>query len=190
MGPIEELKNEHRAVETMLKVIEVVAARYARGRGINTRDFNAILEFLIVFLDRCHHGKEEDFLFPALESAGVTRAQSPIGDLLQEHEQARHLVEELRDAAGNFISGYKTAANRIENAGIAYVTLLNRHIEKEENDLFPMAADMLGPDKQAELSAAFEQIEEELIGPGKHEEFHQLLHRLEQTYTSQGKSGA
>ena len=49
--------------------------------------------------------------------------------------------------------------------------------------LFPMALYMLGTDKQAELSEAFEKLEEDRIGPGKHEEFHQLLHRLKQVYT-------
>jgi len=45
-----------------------------------------------------------------------------------------------------------------------------------------MALDMLGMDKQAELSEAFEKLAQDRIGPGKHEEFHELLHRLETFY--------
>lgn len=184
MGPIAELKEEHRGVETMLRIIEVVSKRYADGHEVDTRDFDAILEFLTVFVDRCHHGKEEDFLFPALEAAGVTRDQGPIGVLLQEHEQGRQLVTELKQAAKNFISRDDSAAKSLEQAGQEYVALLTQHIKKEENVLFPLAEKRLKPEKQNELSNAFEQLEKERIGPGKHEAYHDLLHRLKQTYTS------
>jgi hemerythrin-like domain-containing protein len=36
------------------------------------------LVFLKEFADRCHHGKEEDFLFPALEKAGIKKEGGPI----------------------------------------------------------------------------------------------------------------
>ena len=183
MEPIEELKNEHRGVETMLRVIEAVSKRYGGGHEVNARDFDAILEFLTVFVDRCHHGKEEDFLFPALESAGVRRDQGPIGVLLHEHEQGRQLVAGLRDAAKGFTPGDKKAGKTIEKIALDYVDLLGSHIEKEDSVLFPMAINMLGTDKQAELSEAFANLEEDRIGSGKHEEFHQLLHRLQQVYT-------
>ncbi|MDY6823646.1 MAG: hemerythrin domain-containing protein [Thermodesulfobacteriota bacterium] len=184
MDPIADLKNEHRGVETMLRIVEAVSAECAHGREIKSGDLDAILEFLTVFVDRCHHGKEEDFLFPALEAAGVPPDQDPIGVLLREHEQGRQLVAELREAAKKFMSGDKAAGKKIEKTALDYVALLTRHIEKEEGVLFPIAADMLPPDKQVELSEAFERLEEERIGVGKHEEFHQLLRRLGQTYPS------
>lgn len=184
MEAITELEKEHRGIEVMLRIIDAVSTRPARGQEINSEDFNAILEFLSVFVDRCHHGKEEDFLFPALESAGVQRDQGPIGILLQEHEQGRQLVAELRNGIKNLLSGDKSAAQKIEKAGRDYVALLTSHIDKEENVLFPMAASLLGPDKHEELFESFEQLEKERIGPGKHEAFHELLHRLEQTYVS------
>ncbi len=184
MNPIEELKNEHRGVETMLRVIEVITAKIAGGHGFDTKSFDAILEFLTVFVDRCHHGKEEELLFPALESIGMPHEHGLIGVLLHEYEQGRRLVAGFRDAAKKIASGDSAAGKTIEKTALDYVALMDRHIEKEEDVLFPMAFDMLGMDKQEELQKAFEQLEEDRIGPGKHEEFHQLLHRLEQVYIS------
>jgi hemerythrin-like domain-containing protein len=63
--------------------------------------------------------------------------------------------------------------------------LLSQHIQKEEDALFPMAERMLGPEKQAELSKGFQQLEEERIGQGKHEEFHDQLHRLKKLYSNE-----
>jgi hemerythrin-like domain-containing protein len=36
-----------------------------------------MMEFLSVFADTCHHGKEEDFLFPGLEAAGIPNEGGP-----------------------------------------------------------------------------------------------------------------
>jgi len=41
---------------------------------------------------------------------------------------------------------------------------------------------MLSEMTQRELHEAFEKIEEERIGAGKHEAFHKLLHTLHDTY--------
>jgi hemerythrin-like domain-containing protein len=63
-----------------------------------------------------------------------------------------------------------------------YVALLTQHIEKENNVLFAMADAKLDTAKDNELFEAFEQLEKERIGPGKHEAFHALLNRLEHEY--------
>jgi hemerythrin-like domain-containing protein len=182
MDPIADLRNEHRGVETMLGIIEKLTAQLAKTQNINTNDLDSILEFLTVFVDQCHHGKEEKFLFPALEASGMPRDQGPIGVMLQEHEQGRQLVAELRQAADKLVSGDSKAGKTIENKGMEYVDLLYRHIEKEESVLFHMADDLLSPGKKHELWDAFEKLEKERIGPGRHEAFHQLLERLDQTY--------
>jgi len=137
---------------------------------------------LSVFVDKCHHAKEEEFLFPALEAAGVPREGGPIGVLMDEHEQGRRLVTRLKKAVINYTSGDKTATANVQVIVAEYVALLTQHIEKETNVLFAMADAKLDTSKDNELFEAFEQLEEERIGPGKHEEFHELLHRLEHQY--------
>jgi len=64
-----------------------------------------------------------------------------------------------------------------ENAG-GYIQLLEQHIDKEDNILYMMADAHLSRKKQKELLEGFERIEEEKIGKGKHEEFHEVLHHL------------
>jgi hemerythrin-like domain-containing protein len=62
------------------------------------------------------------------------------------------------------------------------IRLLDEHISKEDNVLFPLAEKHLSDRKQAELYEGFEKIEVEKIGPGKHDEFHKLLDHLENAY--------
>jgi hemerythrin-like domain-containing protein len=102
--------------------------------------------------------------------------------MLNEHEQGRKLVAKLKNAVTSYISGDKTATANIQTVVDEYVALLTQHIEKENNVLFAMADVKLNSTKDTELFEAFEQLEKERIGSGKHEEFHELLHRLEHEY--------
>ena len=55
-------------------------------------------EFFRLFADQCHHGKEEELLFPLLEQKGIPRTGGPIGVTLHEHEEGRALVRQMGDA--------------------------------------------------------------------------------------------
>jgi len=63
-----------------------------------------------------------------------------------------------------------------------YTELLLTHIDKEDNVLYPIAEARLTAETQAALSAAFERIEEERVGHGRHEAFHALMDRLSVDY--------
>jgi hemerythrin-like domain-containing protein len=63
-----------------------------------------------------------------------------------------------------------------------YIALLDFHIEKENNVLFPMAIKHLPENMLVEMKNEFDKIESEKIGVGKHEDFHQMLHALERIY--------
>ena len=63
-----------------------------------------------------------------------------------------------------------------------YVSLLNQHIFKENNVLFPMAEQVLSVNDGDKLYDNFEKLEVERIGIGKHEEFHALMDKLSDKY--------
>jgi len=187
MEAIEELGKEHRAIGLMLRVLEAVSARIQRGERVAITDLDAMVEFLSVFADQCHHGKEEDFLFPALETAGIPRQGGPIGVMLDEHAQGRALIARLREAIGGIESGKAAASAEFASAAGDYVALLRRHIDKGNNVLFAMAEARLSPIQDGELCQAFEKLELDRIGPGKHEEFHALLDRFRQQYLANSR---
>ena len=132
-------------------------------------------------MDKCHHGKEEDLLFPAMEQAGIPR-QGPIGVMLAEHEKGRGYVKAINTALEKFKAGDKSAAAAITDNAEGYIDLMLGHIDKEDNILYPMGDQRFSKEKDEELFEGFEKIEEERIGVGKHEEFHKLLHNLKEIY--------
>lgn len=182
MTPTEQLKEEHGGVKVMLRIIGKICERMESGKPVPVQHLEQILEFLKVFVDTCHHGKEEEHLFPALEAAGFPRDDGPVGQMLREHEQGREFVRGMGAAVKAYAGGATTGtADFISNAR-GYTQLLLTHIEKEDTVLYPIADARLTAETQAALAVAFERVEEERVGHGRHEAFHALMDRLSGEY--------
>jgi len=183
MDPIEELKTEHEAVRLTLKILNRIRLEIEEtGRVAEPAHLEQLFDFFSVFVDKCHHGKEEDLLFPALEALGVSRQGGPIGVMLNEHQQGREHVVRMREALAHYMAGRAAEASTLAEHAEAYINLLNQHIDKENGVLFPIASRHLPSEKLAELKRGFDQIETDRIGSGKHEAFHRMLDKLEDAY--------
>lgn len=182
MQATRELRREHEGIQHVLHVLEALGVHYGHGKALPPEDVAGVLDFLTTFVDQCHHAKEEEFLFPALEALGVAREAGPIGALLAEHEQGRRLVANLKKGIARYDAEDKTAAVSIQHTIDDYVSLLSDHIHKENSVLFPMADSKLDPAQDNELFEAFARLERERIGRGRHEAFHALLKRLGDAY--------
>ena len=183
MNAIEDLISEHEAVRLALQILNKMDVEIEESGTITRpKHLEQLLEFLAVFVDKCHHSKEEELLFPALESVGVGRENGPIGVMLIEHQQGREHVAGMKKALSQFANHNEDAAEKISRHIKAYISLLHRHIEKENEVLFPMAVQHLSENKLAALKNGFDQIEAERIGEGKHEAFHEMLDTLQDIY--------
>jgi hemerythrin-like domain-containing protein len=94
----------------------------------------------------------------------------------------REYVQKMKAAFSQFKTGTVPAAVDFTRSARDYISLLDQHIDKENNVLFPMAEKQLSEAKLTELSKGFERIEEQKIGVGKHEEFHKMIDQLESAY--------
>ena len=174
----EILRKEHDAILRMLEVTEQVAEQLDRGEQVAPETLDGLLEFFRLFADQCHHGKEEELLFPALEKKGMPREAGPIEVMLIEHDHGRSLVQQMAQEGAAYAAGTAGAVGRWSSAARGYVQLLREHIYKENNILFVMAERMLTGTEQQELVAAFERVEEEKMGVGTHERLHKLMDKL------------
>jgi len=181
MKATQQLKDEHEGVKVMLNILGHVGQQLDAFGSLNKEHFEGILEFLKVFVDKCHHGKEEKLLFPALVAVGISK-DGPIAVMLHEHEVGRKFIKAISEAFARYTTGDMSSSNDIVQNTQGYISLLRDHIEKENNVLFVMADNFLSEERQNELFEGFERIEVEEIGVGKHEEFHGLLQRLSKIY--------
>ncbi len=184
MTPTELLKQEHRSIEEMLKVMEAVCKKLESGEQVSLDDLNNIVEFIKVFADTCHHGKEEDLLFTAMIDAGIPKEGGPVAVMLMEHDMGRNFVKGLSQATEDYGKGNtESSAQIIENAR-NYASLLSNHIFKEDNILYPMADTHLSDEKQNELLKEFDVVQNEKIGADKHTELLDTLNELKEKYLS------
>jgi hemerythrin-like domain-containing protein len=179
---IEQLKKEHAAIERMLVILETVCGKLQKGEAVEPAHLGQIVDFFRGFADECHHAKEEAVLFPALEKVGIPREGGPVGVMLDEHQQMRGYLRAVAQAVERLRAGEVGAAGEMVRYAGNYTIVLRRHIDKENSMLFRMAEMRLGQAREQQLAEQFEAVETEKIGPGKHEELHALLDRLEGIY--------
>ncbi len=182
MKATEQLMEEHEGIKLMLSIFESFNKKALNGEEINLEHLESMIDFIKTFADKCHHGKEEEILFPAMIDAGMSKEAGPVAVMLMEHDQGRAFVKGLSESFNIYKGGDKTALKGIVDNSTGYIHLLRNHIDKENNILFRMADQIIDPSLHDSIFEAFERIEIEKIGAGKHDEYHKLLHELKSIY--------
>ena len=175
MKATQVLRDEHEGILAMLAVVEAAAYRLRDGKSVPPDLMTNAVGFFRNFADKCHHGKEEKELFPALVERGVANEGGPVGVMLEEHDQGRAFVRGMKDAVDRYAAGDTTAVSALVSNTLGYVKLLREHIDKENGVLFPMADGVLNENEQGTLYDAFERIEAEEMGAGVHERYHAMI---------------
>jgi hemerythrin-like domain-containing protein len=143
--PIDTLMAEHRIIEKVLDALELAAER-----KMPVSFYERALDFCVAFADKCHHGKEEERLFPVLETHGIPREMGPIGVMCDEHVLGRGHIARMRE---QLRLGRRDALCK---ESLAYVALLRDHIRKEDEVLFQMARQVMPRDEVQRLAGAFQ----------------------------------
>jgi hemerythrin-like domain-containing protein len=182
MKATQQLKDDHESILTILSAMEKINLNTRNGKELDIMHYEKLIEFIKVFADKGHHGKEEDLLFPAMEKKGFAHDNGPIGVMLNEHQIGRSHIKALSEALSEYKSGNKKAIETIISHSGDYINLLKHHIDKENNILFTMADKAISELEQEKLSEAFKKIEEERIGLAKQTEFINLVNEMRLTY--------
>jgi hemerythrin-like domain-containing protein len=164
--PTDILRHEHKVILMVLAAARREADSIGRTGKVDAGRVGKMVEFFRNFADRCHHGKEETLLFAKMEQRGVPREGGPIGMMLMEHDAGRQHVRALAAALPGAERGDRTAATAVREHLLAYADLLEQHIEKEDDCLYPMADNVLTTADQQELAAGFARVETEEMGEG------------------------
>ena len=177
-GPIKMLMHEHEIILKVVKALEHVADAMKRGRKIDAELLREAVQFMREFADHLHHSKEEDHLFPALQRKSVPEHGGPIGVMKDEHEEARTLVAFFEETVEAYAEQGKGAAEAVCAAIYNIAAIYPDHIWKEDNVLYPLAAEVFTSEELNELLHQFEDVEAE-IGTAAHQHFATFADRLE-----------
>ena len=137
----------------MLAILDNVSTKLATEGSLDKSHLEGMLEFFSVFVDKCHHGKEEDLLFPAYEAVGIPNKNGPIGAMLAEHAEGRGYIKNMTKAFKGFKKDKNFSGTRIVEYAGKYIALLKQHIDKEDTVLYPMGDARMTEEKNKELGA-------------------------------------
>lgn len=172
------LRSEHRVIEQVLDCLVKLVDRGESSGAFDWRSAEQVVDFMRNFADGCHHAKEEEQLFPALDQRGLSPDLGPTAVMREEHAQGRRHIKAIADAVAHGLRGDYSHANEFATHARAYIELLRQHIQKEDHCLFPMAERLLSEADHEELVGAFGRVESAPQRAGCHDNFLQLADRL------------
>lgn len=178
MKATDVLKHEHKIILLVLEGAEREAQAIKDTGQVNIGKIDKILDFCRVFIDECHHGKEEEYLFPKMTERGLESGRGPIAVMMQEHAAGRQRVKSITETLAQARKGDPGGLAALSVNLSAYADHLQAHIDKENNVLFPMADRLFTAADQQTLTQAFDKHEAEEMGAGVHEKYHQMAHEL------------
>lgn len=165
MQPIAPLMMEHRLIERMVTLMRQDLERI-RANILVDPEFafvdpvfiDTAVDFLHIYADRCHHGKEEEILFAELANKDLAPDLKKIMDgLTEEHVRARDYTRELVKAKENYLRQEPEAVNQILFYLDKLTAMYPKHIMTEDQHFFiPCMEYLTASEKDAMLEKMWE----------------------------------
>jgi hemerythrin-like domain-containing protein len=167
---------EHRLIERMLSVVRNTLSEIEAKHKVDPVFVDTAVDFIRVYADRTHHGKEEDILFRELKNKQLTAEDRKImEDLIEEHVFGRQTTKELVEANTRYRNGDETALTDIVANLQTLTEFYPRHIEKEDKVFFPSSRTYFTDEEDQAMLAAFREFDRKMI----HEKYETLVDKFE-----------
>ncbi len=180
--PTHFLRHEHRVIEQGLRALEGLCSRLKLGEQIPHDAIARALDFIRVYADQLHHGKEEDYLFPALRRSGMQFEEGSLEFLSREHDTERQLLAALGVEFEAYRNGNADALHLFIGTAGEYINHLIGHMRREDAILFRLVEEILDDADKDSLSHNFSQANASL-GEGAVEFYEQTATELENAWS-------
>jgi len=167
---------EHRLIERMLLVIKDVLAKIESTHKVDPVFVDIAVDFIRIYADRTHHGKEEDILFRDLKKkplSGVDRRV--MNELGEDHIFGRQTTKALVAANTRYRNGDETALADIAENLKTLTEFYPKHIVKEDKVFFPASRAYFTDEEDRAMLTEFWEFDRRLI----HEKYMSLVEGLE-----------
>ncbi len=180
MKSTKDLKEEHESIAVFLNILEAILSMMQSEKQASLVDLQWLFEFNRDYVLKCHNGKEEYVLFPALE--GIEIPREFINPLIEEHEIAWRISKTMRGLIQDCIEGKRDAEYDVIDLGRSYINLMREHMDREETILYPFIDEYISMDVDEYLDLRFNIFMEERIGIGRYLDLEEMLQYLKTFY--------
>lgn len=166
---------EHRVIEQVIGAMKHQLERIRCGADVEVHTIDECVDFLRVYADRTHHGKEEDILFRWLGSRPLTLDHRVLlEELMDEHAVARQATTDLAEAGRLHRHGDASSLTALSTGLTTLVELYPVHIAKEDEVFFPLVRGYVNGDEEEALLGEFREFDRQMI----HEKYRSLARSL------------
>ena len=156
MSATDELLRDHVIIRRLQAVIEKCYTRLYEGKDVPFADLVKISDLIEQFVDRFHHGKEENGYFPETESRDGYSDE--IRKFVIEHEFGRRIAKRIGIYLEDMMRGVE-AREPLARYLKTYSVFILDHTSKEDrffNDVKASAS--LSPPEEKELTSLFDRM--------------------------------
>ncbi len=179
MNITQALISEHVLILKGLESLRIARDKIEQNQHPPKLFFQKAVSFFRNYADKYHHYKEEFLMFGFLAQKMKGQLDLEIGSLRHQHEIGRQFLTRLeRSINGYEIKNEIAITSLLENLA-SFISVLSRHIHREDNLFFPMVEHELSVDERATLLKQFKIEEEKLSTKNSIENNLELLKEIE-----------
>jgi hemerythrin-like domain-containing protein len=150
MEIIEDLRQEHRNIEKLLRVLERELSVFDRGDRPDYEVVLVVIDYFKVYPDACHHPKE-DIIVEKFKARDPVAAAA-IGDLEAEHREGARRLRRVAQAVERVLSDEDLLRQTIGDIIRDFINHERHHMAREERVVFPAMLNTLRPEDWADIA--------------------------------------
>jgi hemerythrin-like domain-containing protein len=167
---------EHRLIERMLSVIKNALSKIESNHKVDPVFVDIAVDFIQVYADHTHHGKEEDILFRELTNKRLSDKDRQImNELIEDHVFGRKTTKALIAANSRYRNGDETALTDIIENLQTLIAFYPKHIKKEDKVFFPSSRAYFTDQEDQAMLAEFFEFDRKMI----HEKYSSVVEGFE-----------
>jgi hemerythrin-like domain-containing protein len=166
---------EHRLIGRMIDVIRQTLTVAEKTQVMDPFFVDTAVDFIRMYADRTHHGKEEEILFRDLARKNLSAAdRRDMDELIGEHLFGRSMTRLLVEANTRYRNGDQAALGEVVSRLHALADFYPRHILKEDKGFFPAARAYFSAAEDQAMLAEFRAFDTKMI----HEKYQSVVEAL------------
>jgi|SRR5665647_1942881 len=155
---------EHRLIQQMLNLIQRKLEEVTQTHSIDPYFVDTAVDFILVYADRTHHGKEEDILFKELRNKHLSKDDLQMMDqLIEDHIFCRYTTKALIEANNKYRRGNKASLSVVTSCLKTLVEFYPEHMKKEDEVFFPASRTYFSNEEDQAILAEFWEFDRKMI---------------------------
>ena len=169
---VEVLRQEHRNIESLLRVLERELSVFERGERPDYEVVLAVIDHFKDYPDSCHHPKEDMIVEKLKVRDPVTAAT--IGDLEAQHQEGAKRLRRVDQAVQRVLSDQDLLRENVNNIIRDFIDHERQHMAMEEHVVFPAVLNALQPQDWADVALKMANHSDAFYQSGFKEKFNRL----------------